>query len=222
MSKWNELRQLIIDEHHLPKFTNIENKLIELGFQFIGRGGYGIVFAKYKENNKVSKIAIQDGGYGKYMTFCKANQDNPVFGKHLPKIHLRKTISNDPLVEYFSIEKLKHVPDRYINRMAITNLEIILDRLDEFEDDEDYEFFIQFLIDSKQIDSLKSLIYRLHHISADLDLHDGNYMIRDRETIVVTDPIAEFQAKKVLARDLRSVLKTANLEDQIENIFIIH
>jgi hypothetical protein len=221
---WKHLRELIIEGDELL----IKDKLNYLGFNYIKTGSYGIVFAKNQDTKKVSKIGLSDSGYSKYIKFCQQNKNNQEFGRHLLNVNLVKTLSTKPLVEYYSIERLKFVWDSFNDNLQEKNLERLLDiYFNEYKYDRLPEF-VQFIYDTNQSISLRKLIDRLHHIESYLDLHMFNYMIREKDkSVVITDPfvpepVKNYNKKRTIKNIIKAFYDKTPIDQKVENVLIIY
>lgn len=78
----NELQG--VKKHLKPEiktFSDLQDYMKELGFEYINKGKYGAVFDK-PGADYVVKIIKDDSCYLDFVRYCKDNQNNP----HLPKI----------------------------------------------------------------------------------------------------------------------------------------
>ena len=148
--------------------------LAKYGFEEIGSGGFGYVFANEKYPY-VLKLFFRDSAYLKWFNFCRENQDNP----YVPQIK-GKYMRVVPNEEVYAVrmERLKptefFIPYQKLERQIGKRYEILYGG-GELDSDDPY------------LDSIVTFLYE--GVNFMLDLHRNNVMQRENGQLVIIDPV---------------------------------
>ena len=172
-----------------------ETRLKKLGWKFMERGKFSVVFENPKKNF-ILKVNIQpDAGYDHYVDIVKSSR-NP----HFPKISDKKTLDlsgeggRGEIFSVYLIEKLYKISDRSERQMladifvdVIRYHELPLKRIFNICGTDIPEYLLK----------RPTLVTALRIVGGKMgrfnnDLHGGNIMKRKDGTVVITDPYVDY------------------------------
>lgn len=163
------------------------------GFSTVGRGYYSTVYAKGK-NKRVIKVSRYDGGWMEYIRWASKEG---YAGTLSPKVYSYKWIKGRE--EGFGVSVME--------RMKST-----LSQLEEDNDNKVIPYLFQYSATYKNTMAGKILNtvcpglndfgmkLREEFKDCSLDLHAGNFMVREDNSIVVTDPISNCSRVAITTR----------------------
>jgi hypothetical protein len=156
-------------------------------------GAFSEVFHDPNHNDRVIKVT-NDPAYMKYIRWCQKQVDNPF----VPKVYDVKRIyvnwaGEDRWVHVISLEKLRHIPSNRVHKLCPTLHKNGAENLYTAEyTHPDALFFKDWkrLAKTTKDPHLKKLLKYITVVNAEIDLHEGNIMIRpSTKQYVFTDPL---------------------------------
>lgn len=190
----NELLTNDFGDNQLP--TKLHDWLLDHNFSEIGNGQFSVVYGSPTEKFVVKvNNGLYDGAYLDFIEWCKTQNST-----HLPKVGkirefgektyivfieklepLNIKVNGDPLE---LMKALHYIVDDISKKQYMSRSHYIFDIL--------YKFFDEDWIREDFVDCCDQLAKFKKHWNIDIsefDLHIGNFMMRNKGTIVVTDPI---------------------------------
>ena len=176
--------------------TKLNDWLIDHNFDVIGTGQFGIVYGSPTEKFVVKiNNGLYDGAYLDFIEWCKTQNSIYLpkvgkireFGEKTYIVFLEKLeplnikINGDPTE---LTKSLRYIVEDMSKKQYMSRSHYVFDVL--------YKFFDEDWIREDFVDCCHQLAKFKKHWSIDIndfDLHIGNFMMRNKGTIVVTDPI---------------------------------
>lgn len=191
------------NEWELPE--NLETYLTGNGFKCVGSGEFSTVW-KIENSNYVVKvfrsIEYSSSIDKKWYEYCYKNSNNI----HLPKVGKLKSFDNWYIIFIEVLDSIPvslNVPTMKIFSRAIKeNIDPYdLNLKERFEEINNTissnpidDNFLDKMIDTYPtiVSIYEEIVKPVNSIQVRLDLHIGNFMLRNNDTLVVTDPIKSF------------------------------
>lgn len=168
------------------------------GFVQAGFGSYASVWRHPKLTYVLKLFDSSDQAYIDWVSVAMANKNNP----HMPKFISSKLVPITPDVVAIRMESLRHIQkdsklyyvyefsDNRIATEPIPPSQVIIDDIELLQSYRNWELTNEYCKNHPQwLEALDIMWNFIKSSGHDNDFHSGNCMVRDTDTLVITDPV---------------------------------